>query len=180
MYVCMYILYICMCVYVCMRACVCPYVYLSVSVCGERERMCVCVCVCARVHTCACMQHVCMCVSVWVHIYCLCHLLQSSWYCECDSIINLFLSKEKSESVVHRLRLWTICSITTLKHARLCKTMQSESPVATNKRTETKYRQKTRGAYKLQQFQIQPRKPRTTNQMDSRPHFDDLNDVILR
>ena len=77
--------------------------------------------------------------------------------------------------------------MTNLQHhyTEACKVMQnkettqSESLAATNKRTETKIQTEDHGAYKLHQFQIQPLKPRTTSQMDSWPHFDDLNDVNL-
>ena len=141
-----YRMYACVsvCVRACMRACVSVCIFVCACMWRERECVCVRVCVCVRMHA-VC---VCMCVSAWVHIHCLCHLLQSSWHCECDGIINLFTSKEKSKSVVHRLHLWPICSITTLKHARLCKTKKQRSQKVLQQQTKEqkqKYRQKTMG-----------------------------------
>src|SRR4029434_170819 len=52
---------VCMCVSVCVRACVCLFVWMCVSVCACMcVSVCACKCVCVRASVCACE---CLCVS---------------------------------------------------------------------------------------------------------------------
>ena len=66
-FVCVCIVYVCMCIYVCM----CVYVCVCTCVC-----FCVCVCVCVCAYVCVC---VCVCVCVWslthLLVWIKCHIL---------------------------------------------------------------------------------------------------------
>jgi len=63
-FMCTYMLRVCVCVYLCLCTCMCIYMCMYVPV---YARTCVCMCIFVHVHVCTCM-YTCMCKCMYVRI----------------------------------------------------------------------------------------------------------------